>query len=115
MGGGCEEVEIRYRSDRFTSRVVGVKVWFNSLLADSLTVRIEAYDGSGPKAKLVGEAADCEARDPATRLVTLPLCSICNKPVELDIAVTDQDRKPVHEECYVLKLRQLDAKKPPKA
>ena len=34
-------------------------------------MRIEAFDGSGPKAKLVGEAADCEARDPATRLVTL--------------------------------------------
>jgi hypothetical protein len=70
-GTGAEEVEIRYRSDRFTSRVVGIKVWFNSLLSDSLTVRIEAYDGSGTKAKLVGEAADCEARDPATRMVTL--------------------------------------------
>jgi hypothetical protein len=43
----------------------------------------------------------------------LPICSICNKPVEPDIAVTDQDGKPVHEECYVLKLRQEDAKKPP--
>jgi hypothetical protein len=58
VGPGAEEVEIRYRSDRFTSRVVGVKIWFN-------------YDGSGPKAKVVGEVADCEARDPATHLVTL--------------------------------------------
>jgi hypothetical protein len=43
------------------------------------------------------------------------LCNICNKPLDLKIAVTDQDGKPVHEECYVLKLRQEDAKKPPKA
>jgi hypothetical protein len=41
------------------------------------------------------------------------ICSICNKPVEPTIAVTDQDGKPVHEECYVLKVRQEDAKKPP--
>ena len=42
------------------------------------------------------------------------ICSICNKPVQPDIAVTDQDGKPVHEECYVRKVRQEDAKKPPK-
>ena len=71
VGTGAEEVEIRYRSERFTSRVVGVRVWFNALLSDSLTVRVAAYDGSGLKAEVVGEAADCEARDPATRLVTL--------------------------------------------
>jgi hypothetical protein len=70
-GKGAEEVEIRYRQDRFTSRVIGVKVWFNALLSDSLTVREEAYDGPGPKAKVVGEAADCDARDPATGLVKL--------------------------------------------
>jgi hypothetical protein len=44
----------------------------------------------------------------------LPLCSICNKPVDPKIAVTRQDGKPVHEECYVLMVRQQDAKKPPK-
>jgi hypothetical protein len=70
-GKAAEEVEIRYRADRFTSRVVGAKVWFNALLADSLTVRIDAYDGPGSRAKLVGEAADCDARDPATGLVKL--------------------------------------------
>jgi hypothetical protein len=84
-GSGREEVEIRYRSDHFTSRVVGVKVWFNSLLSDSLTVRVEAYDGSGQKAKIVGEAADCESRDPATRLVTLI------KGIETQVPVRIQD------------------------
>jgi len=43
----------------------------------------------------------------------LPLCSICNKPVDPETAVADQDGKPVHEECYVLKMRLEDAKKPP--
>jgi hypothetical protein len=84
-GSSREEVEIRYRSDRFTSRVVGVKVWFNSLLSDSLTVRVEAFDGSGPKANQVGEAADCEARDPASRFVTLI------KGIETQVPVRIQD------------------------
>ena len=34
-------------------------------------MRIEAYHGSGAKAKVVGEAADCEARDEKTHEVTL--------------------------------------------
>jgi hypothetical protein len=42
-----------------------------------------------------------------------PLCSICNKSLDPKIAVTDQDGKPVHEDCYVLKLRLEDARKPP--
>jgi hypothetical protein len=44
----------------------------------------------------------------------VPLCGICIKPLDPKIAVTDQDGKPVHEECYVLKLQQEDANKPPK-
>jgi hypothetical protein len=43
-----------------------------------------------------------------------PICSICNKPVEPGTAVDYQDGKPVHEECYVLKLRLEEARKPPK-
>jgi hypothetical protein len=82
-GKVVEEVEIRYRSDRFTSRVIGVRVWFNALLGDSLTVRVEAYDGSGPKAKVVGEAADCEARDPASRLVTLTKSKETEVPIRI--------------------------------
>jgi hypothetical protein len=82
-GTGAEVVEIRYRSDRFTSRVIGVKVWFNALLSDSLTVRINAYNGLGPKAKIVGEAADCDARDPATGLVTLEKDKETQVPVRI--------------------------------
>lgn len=69
--GKGESVEIRYRSDRFTSRIVGLKVHFASLLTPKLTIRLEAYGGPGAKAKVVGEAADCDARDPVTGLITL--------------------------------------------
>lgn len=69
--GGGEEIAIRYRNDYFSSRVIGIKVWFNALLRESIAVRLEAFDGPGAKAKVVGESADCDARDPATGLVTL--------------------------------------------
>lgn len=65
------EVSLPYRSDRFTSRVIGLNVFFNSLFDASLVIRVEAYDGSGARAKVVGEAADCDARDPVTGLITL--------------------------------------------
>ena len=46
----------------------------------------------------------------------LQICSICNKPVELLTATTDEDGNIVHEECHVLKnLRLKEARKPPKA
>jgi hypothetical protein len=83
-GTNAEIVEIRYRADRFTSRIIGVRVYFNALFTDSLTVRVDAYDGSGAKAKLVGEAADCEARDPATRLVTLMKGKETQVPIRID-------------------------------
>ena len=44
----------------------------------------------------------------------LPVCSICKNPVDLTIDLTDQDGNAVHEECYVRKVRQEDARKPPK-
>ena len=31
-------------------------------------------------------------------------CSICNKPVDLESAKTDDDGKTVHGECYVFRL-----------
>ncbi len=68
---GEGEVRLAYKADKFTSRVVGVKVWFNAMLADSRQVRVEAYDGAGQKAAVVGEAADCDARDATSGLVTL--------------------------------------------
>lgn len=82
---GKPQIDIRYRADRFTSRVVGLK--FNlqgDLFGTPARVRIEAYDGSGAKARLVGEAADCEARDEKTREVTLQANKETPVPVLLD-------------------------------
>jgi PglZ domain len=67
-----ETVKITYRSDRFTSSVVGLTILLScGLFESSLTIRLEAFDGTTPKAKLVGQAADCDARNPATGEITL--------------------------------------------
>jgi hypothetical protein len=99
-GGAVKpEVEIRYRSDRFTSRVIGLKFHLQSdIFGTPAQVRIEAYDGKGAKANLVGEAADCEARDEKTREVTLQANAETPVPVliepdfegpEVEIRVSD--------------------------
>jgi hypothetical protein len=33
-----------------------------------------------------------------------PLCSVCNKPVSLDNAKTDEDGAAIHEACYLVKI-----------
>jgi hypothetical protein len=83
--GGKPEIEIRYRSEKFTSRVIGLKFHLQSdMFGTAFQVKIEAYDGTGAKPKLVGEAADCEARDEKTREVTLPANKETPVPVLVD-------------------------------
>lgn len=82
---GKPEIDVRYRSDKFTSRVIGLKFHLQSdMFGTPARVRVEAYDGSGAKAKVVGEAADCEARDEKTREVTLQANKETPVPVLLD-------------------------------
>ena len=45
----------------------------------------------------------------------LPKCTICNKPVDLEVAKTDEYGKPVHEECYAARMRLKQITPPPKA
>lgn len=33
------------------------------------------------------------------------LCPICDHPVRLELAKTDENGRAIHEQCYVLKLR----------
>lgn len=40
-----------------------------------------------------------------TPILYLPFCPICNKPVPLEIANTDEHGRAVHEECYLLSLK----------
>jgi hypothetical protein len=69
---GKPQIGLHYRSDRITSRVASVRAQLTSLFQDaSVEVRIQVFEGSGARAKKIGEAADCDARDPATGLVTL--------------------------------------------
>jgi hypothetical protein len=44
----------------------------------------------------------------------VPLCSICNKPVEVEAATIDEHGEAIHEECWLLKMRLEQAQKPPK-
>jgi hypothetical protein len=45
----------------------------------------------------------------------LPTCNICNRPVDLKVAKTDEDGKGVHEECYVRRMRLKKISPPHKA
>ncbi|MHB8782131.1 MAG: PglZ domain-containing protein [Desulfobacteria bacterium] len=102
---GKPEIEIRYRSDKFTSRVIGLKFHLQGdMFGTAARVRIEAYDGAGAKAKVVGEAADCEARDEKTREVTLQANKETPVPVlvgpdydgaEIEIRVSDPQTRVV--------------------
>jgi hypothetical protein len=47
-------------------------------------VKVEVYDGTSAKAKIVGEAADCDARDESTREVILKAGEEIQVPVLLD-------------------------------
>ncbi len=81
---GGAEVSVSYRSDRFTSSVVGLKLRATSMLEHSVAVRLEAFDGSGPKAASVGQAGDCDARDPASGEITLPVGEDVSVPLVID-------------------------------
>jgi hypothetical protein len=96
---GKPEIDIRYRSDKFTSRVIGLKFYLQGdIFGTPVQVRIEVYDGTGAKANLIGEAADCEARDEKTGEVTLQTSKETPVPVlvapdfggpEIEIRVSD--------------------------
>lgn len=86
---GKPEIDIRYRSDKFTSRVIGLAIvnavkQLSAFGNPPITVRIETYDGTGAKARIVGEAADCEARDEKTHEVTLQANKETPVPVLVD-------------------------------
>ena len=72
-GQGKQEVSIRYRSEKFTSRVIGLTLRYTSvgLFEEFVRVKVQAHGGTTVNAKVVGDAADCDARDESTHDVTL--------------------------------------------
>ncbi len=88
---GQLNVEVTYRSSRFTSRIISVRVAFGSLFRPELQVRLQAFapGGSTP----VGEAADCDARDPNTGLI----CLRQGEPAPVPMVLDEDFRGPVVE------------------
>lgn len=81
---GIQEIQIKYRSQTYTSPVLGLKIWYNSMLTAQLSVKIEAFDGSGARANKIGGVAECEARDEISHLVTLQAGKDTQVPLLLD-------------------------------
>ncbi|MBI4306997.1 MAG: PglZ domain-containing protein [Chloroflexi bacterium] len=71
-GQGKQKVGIRYRSDKFTSRVIGLKLEYAAdLFGQPIRVKVQAHAGTAANSKVIGEAADCDARDESTHEVTM--------------------------------------------
>jgi hypothetical protein len=69
---GPAHVDVIYRHSRFTQRIFIVKLKLASLLQPEVDVRVVAVvPGASGQEKHAGQAADCEARDPATGLIHL--------------------------------------------
>ena len=43
------------------------------------------------------------------------LCAICFQPVDLKNSKNDEDGRPVHEDCYAMKMASLDKPKKPQS
>jgi hypothetical protein len=41
--------------------------------------------------------------------ITLPTCPLCEKPVFLETAKTDENGNAIHEDCYLLKVRDVSS------
>jgi hypothetical protein len=74
-------VSVHYRSDRFTTKIFSVQVAYSSLVRTAMPVRVQAFVPG--TADLVGEAADCEARDPHTGLIVLSTAERVHVPIAL--------------------------------
>ncbi len=85
---GGRTIEIRYKRDTFTTRAIGLTLHYgtSNLFGEPVPVRVrvEAYDGTTAKAKVIGEVADCDALDHTTREVVLKPNAETSVPVLLD-------------------------------
>ena len=82
--GGGEQVKITYRSDRFTSAVIGLKVSLIAMFTPSLPIRLEPFENSDLKARPVGAAGECDACDPATGEIMLQAGQETQVPLVID-------------------------------
>jgi len=54
---------------------------------------------NSPLLRIPGELLSMSVSHP------LPACPICNAPVPLETAKTDEDGAAIHEQCYLLKVK----------
>jgi hypothetical protein len=83
---GAEQVTITYRSNRFTSSIVGLKLLLASapMFSDTVAVRLEAFANREARAPVVGHAAECDAYDPRTGEVVLSAGQETQVPLVVD-------------------------------
>lgn len=83
-GGKQQQIEIRYGKGKFTSQVIGLKIYYGSMFNEPLRIRLEAFDAAEPKGVPIGEAADCAARDENTHEVNLAPNTETDVPLLID-------------------------------
>jgi hypothetical protein len=114
-GDGEPRIGVHYRSDRFTTRIFSVQISYASLLTPELNVRVQAFVPG--TARVIGEAADCEARDPHTGLVKLLAAQKVHVPIAIEpdfdgdaveVRVTDATTPGRSLACLVLRKATLD-------
>jgi hypothetical protein len=83
---GAEQIAISYRSNRFTSPVIGLKLLLTSapMFADTVSLRLEAFASRDARADVVGRAAECDAFDPRTGEVNLKPGEETQVPLSID-------------------------------
>lgn len=97
-----ESALISYKKDHFTNKVFSVTIAFNSLFTKTLRGKLEAFDGTGKNARVVGNVADCPARDDTTHEVIIEKGKPINVPIKInddfegpsiELRMTDPDTK----------------------
>lgn len=80
---GSDRINISYpRGNRFTSRIVSIRLRLVSILDAELAVQVWAY--AAKSERRLGGPADCDARDPATNLITVRRDADVSVPLSLD-------------------------------
>ena len=86
---GTNHVAVTYRHPKFTQRVFIAKLKLTSIEKSEMEVRVTAIASGASRP--VGQAADCEARDPATGLIRLRVGVEEAVAIRIDDAFTGPD------------------------
>jgi PglZ domain len=68
---GTAQLSLSYRSDRFTSSVIGLKLLLSSLFPQTQALKLAAYESADPAAQQIGSAGECDALNLSTGEIEL--------------------------------------------